>query len=101
MTARDAAGNESAASSPATATTPCGAAITSRAWNSRRKELTVRATCTRQPTAALSAYNGSALLGAMSWKPSLGAYQLVVRLAARPACVRVAADCGGSAQSCF
>ncbi|MBI5512883.1 MAG: MBL fold metallo-hydrolase [Deltaproteobacteria bacterium] len=99
--ARDTSGNESAASSTVNATTFCGAAITTRSWNTRRSELTLRATCTLQPSAAVSAYADGALLGAMTWRASRGAYELVRRLPARPACASVLTNCGGEASSCF
>ncbi len=99
--ARDAAGNESPASTTVNATTFCTAAITTRTWNTSRKELTLRATCSSQPTATMTAYANGVLLGTMTWKSSRGSYEIVRRLTARPPCANVVANCGGTATSCF
>jgi beta-lactamase superfamily II metal-dependent hydrolase len=98
VAARDAAGNQSALSTSATVTTPCDAEITSRTWSTNKRELTVKATCT-STSATLRVFGDGVDLGPMSLQS--GSFTFKKRLAARPACVRVDASCGDSAESCF
>ncbi len=78
--------------------------VTSAAWNTKKKQLTVKATSTKAPTAALKltySYNGGA-----TWLPatplamtySAGVYTKTVTLASKPGLVRVTSSQGGSAQ---
>ncbi|MSP63088.1 MAG: MBL fold metallo-hydrolase [Myxococcales bacterium] len=102
VTAVDGAGNASALSASASAQSFCATTITYKLWSTTTRKLTVRATCTRQPTAKLTAYGDSgALIGAMPWRSASSWYSIVVALPARPACVTVKSDCGGTATSCF
>ena len=101
VSAYDAAGNSSAASAVAQATTPCTAAVTYLQWSSGKRELTVRATNTGQPASTMSLSADGTSLGAMSFQSSNGYYQRKTQLASRPACVTATASCGGAATRCF
>lgn len=105
VTAIDAATNESAAAGPASATTgagaPCTAAITYLRWASNKRELTVRATNSEQPTSTMSLSDGSTSLGAMTWQAGGGYYERRIKLSSRPPCVTATASCGGAATQCF
>ncbi len=94
-------GRESPPSNAATATTPCTARVVGKSWSSTRFEITVRATCSLQPTAEMVAYAGSTELGLMSWKPDKGYYQIIKKLPSKPACVSVSSSCGAKAESCY
>jgi subtilisin family serine protease len=79
-------------------------AITSVAWNTKKKQLTVKATSTQAPTAALSLQYSTN--GGATWLPATplamtyasGTYSKTVTLTTKPGLVRVTSSKGGSAQ---